>query len=264
MTPWAPLLGLGAGLLIGATSTGGGAVLTPALILLAGLPAGTVVGTDVVVSSLLKVLATALYARQGEVDWRVVFRLATGSIPGAAIGTVLLGRLDAQSLETPLRAAIALALLAAGLVAAIRLVRRASPPRTAPRGHVVWLLGLATGLLVGVTSIGSGSLLLPVLAALFPLAPRTVIGTDLAHALLLSLVASAGHALGGHVAPLLAAGILLGGIPGVVIGARLAHVLADRTLRAGLAILLVVLGVSLLAAPRHDPVVQQTAKGGAP
>ena len=124
------------------------------------------------------------------------------------------------------------------------------------------LVGLATGMLVSMTSIGSGSILLCVLVLYYPLSATTIVGTDLVHALVVSLVATAGHSLAGRVDVALAATVLVGAVPGVLIGARMAVAVPERVLRAGLAAVLIAIG---LRWPYSQPAAtRRTGRAGHP
>ncbi len=118
-------------------------------------------------------------------------------------------------------------------------------PKRIPDLPVTVSLGFFTGLLVSMTSIGSGSLLLSVLSLFYPLSAQTMVGTDLVHALLLSSAATVGHSLAGRVDVGLAAAVLVGAIPGVLLGARMAIAMPERSLRAGLAVVLIAIGIQL-------------------
>jgi uncharacterized membrane protein YfcA len=194
----------------------------------------------------MKLVGSGFYSRRGHVHFPTVLRLAAGSLPGAGVGLLLLRSVPAQSLDGFLRGALGVALLMAGGATLLRL-RRAEGPlvRSAPRTPVTVALGFLTGVLVSVTSIGSGSLLLCVLALFFPLSAPTMVGTDLAHALLLSTAAALGHLAAGRVDFALAGGVLLGALPGVWLGARFATAVPERALRIGLAALLLLTGLNL-------------------
>lgn len=242
------MVGFLVGALVGATSTGGGALLTPALVLLARVPPSIAIGSDVLIAAAMKLVGGGFYALRGEVHWQTVVRLAAGSIPGAAAGIAMLNRLPGDQLEAWLARALGWVLILAGaaLFLRVRLAERFHPARM-PAAPVTIGLGFVTGVLVSMTSVGSGSLLLCVLALGYPLAARTGVGTDLVHALVLSSAATVGHAAAGRVDVALAGAVLVGGIPGVLAGARLAIRVPERPLRASLAVVLFVLGVQLAA-----------------
>lgn len=247
MTDFAPTaIGFAAGLLVGATSTGGGALLTPALILFARVPPSIAIGSDVLVASGMKLFGGGFYALRREVHWSTVGRLAAGSIPGALVGMMILNRMPLDRLETWLTHALGVVLAAAGAALLLRLTLAGRPrPTGTPATAVTAGLGFVTGVLVSMTSVGSGSLLLCVLALGYPLRARETVGTDLVHALALSVVATLGHASAGRVDVALAGTVLAGAIPGVLTGARLATGIEERSLRAALAVVLVAIGVPL-------------------
>ena len=156
MTDFAPTaIGFAAGLLVGATSTGGGALLTPALILFARVPPSVAIGSDVLIASGLKLFGGGFYAFRREVHWPTVGRLAAGSIPGALAGMAILNRMPVDRLETWLTHALGVVLVAAGaaLLLRVTLAGRLRPRRT-PAAAVTIGLGFVTGVLVSMTSIG--------------------------------------------------------------------------------------------------------------
>jgi uncharacterized membrane protein YfcA len=239
-------IGLVVGITVGATSTGGGALLTPALVLLANVPASIAIGSDVMIASCMKFFGGSIYALRGEVHWQTVTRLASGSIPGAVMGIWILNRLPLHVIDSYLMRGLGLVLIIAGVSVVIRL-RSADDfnQRNNPRYSVTALLGFTTGVLVSMTSIGSGSLLLCVLSLYFPLRSTTIVGTDLVHALFLSSVATVGHSMAGRLDLALAGTVLIGAIPGVVIGTRVATTIPERKLRAILAAILIFVGLQL-------------------
>ncbi|MBI3099854.1 MAG: sulfite exporter TauE/SafE family protein [Planctomycetes bacterium] len=249
MLVW-PLILTGAlvGILVGLTSLGGGSVLTPALVLLLGIPPSLAVGSDVLIASVMKLVGGGVYAARRAVHWPTVLRLSSGSVPGALLGIALLNRLPKGALDLFIGRSLGVVLVLAGTATLLRLLRRPSVSEAAskpPSSPWTVLLGFVTGLLVGVTSIGSGSLLLCVLAWAWPLRSQTLVGTDLVHAFLLSSAATVGHLLSGRVDFALAGAVLAGAVPGVLIGARLTFAIPERALRTALATLLVGVGTYL-------------------
>jgi uncharacterized membrane protein YfcA len=242
----APLIGLVAGFVVGVTSTGGGALLTPALVFILRVPPSLAVGSDVLIASVTKLFGGGSYALRGQVHWPTVGRLLAGSLPGAALGIFVLNRLPAGVREHALQRGLGGVLVIAGLATLVRL-QFASRVRatTSPAAGWTAALGFVTGLLVSTTSIGSGSLLLCVLAFFFPLPAQTMVGTDLVHALILSAFATVGHLQAGRVDVFLAAAVLAGSVPGVLLGARVAHVIPERALRTVLAVILIGLGLPI-------------------
>ena len=245
MTDYVPtLIGFGAGLLVGATSTGRGAVLTPALILIARVPPSVAIGSDALIASGMKLMGGGFYALRREVHWPTVGRLGAGSIPGAMIGVAILNRMPVERLELWLTHALGIVLVVAGGALLLRLIPGTGrPARRMPAAAVTMCLGFAIGVLVSMTSVGSGSLLLCALALWYPLEAREVVGTDLVHALILSSVATLGHAAAGRVDLALTGAVLVGAVPGVLVGARLVTGVRERPLRVMLALVLVAIGV---------------------
>tara|TARA_B100001123_G_scaffold451307_1_gene630479 strand:+ start:9627 stop:10439 length:813 start_codon:yes stop_codon:yes gene_type:complete len=240
------LIGLVVGIAVGATSTGGGALLTPALILLANVPASIAIGSDVMIASCMKFFGGSIYALRGEVHWKTVTRLASGSIPGAIVGIWILNRMPLHVIDSYLTRGLGLVLIVAGVSVILRLRSNDNfNQRNNPGYGVTAFLGFITGVLVSMTSIGSGSLLLCVLSLYFPLRSTTIVGTDLVHALFLSSVATVGHSMAGRLDLALAGAVLVGAIPGVIIGTRVATALPERKLRTVLAAILVVIGLQL-------------------
>jgi uncharacterized membrane protein YfcA len=243
----AAVVGLIVGLVVGLTSMGGGALLTPALVYVLGIPASTAIGSDVLIASLTKVFGGGAYALRREVHWSMVLRLATGSLPGALLGKKLLSLAPAGSVDGLIIYGLGIALVLAGLFTLQRL-RMKTAEATGPMPHTAIIIGLGflTGVIVTVTSVGSGSLLMVVLMRIVPLRLTKLVGTDLVHAIILSAFATVLHARTGWLNYSLAAQVLVGAIPGVLIGARLATVLPDRPLRAVLAVVLATIGITLL------------------
>ena len=239
-------IGFLVGALVGATSTGGGALLTPALVLAARVPPSIAIGSDVLIAAGMKLVGGGFYALRREVHWQTAARLAAGSLPGAAAGIAILNRLPGDRLEAWLAHVLGFVLILAAAALLVRvLLAERFQPRRMPSGAATIGIGFVTGVLVSMTSVGSGSVLLCVLALGYPLAARTAVGTDLVHALVLSSAATVGHAAAGRVDVGLAGAVLVGGIPGVLVGARLATAVPERPLRAGLAVVLFVLGLQL-------------------
>ena len=240
------LIGTVVGFVVGVTSTGGGALLTPALIFVLRVPPSIAVGSDVLIASVTKLFGSGVYARRGLVHWPTVGRLFAGSLPGAILGVAILDHIPPDLREHVLQRALGVVLVLAGGASLARLCFRPRvAPAAPPSAAVTAALGFATGVLVSTTSIGSGSLLLCVLTFFFPLPAPVMVGTDLVHALLLSVVATLGHLHAGRVDFTLAGLVLAGSVPGVLLGARLAQTVPERALRATLAVVLIGLGLPI-------------------
>jgi uncharacterized membrane protein YfcA len=242
------------GILTGLTGVGGGAILTPALILL-GIPPLAAVSNDLVASLVIKPFGAVVHGRRGTVDMRLLLWMCAGSVPAAFSGALLLALVPgAQEVNAVVRTLVGVTLALTAVLMAIRLQRSRSGAvpgdetvRIRPAATVA--LGAAAGVLVGLTSIGSGSVIAAGLLLLYPrLGAARVVGTDVAHAIPLVASATLGHLLFGQVHLALAATLIAGGVPGVLIGAYLASRVPGTALRAGLAVLLVATSMTLLGA----------------
>jgi uncharacterized membrane protein YfcA len=253
------LSGFGVGIIVGLTGIGGGALMTPLLVLVFGVAPHTAVGTDLLFACITKVFGVLVHGRRGTVDWQVVRRLATGSLP-AALATVLLlayyGTSEARSEVILTGVSVALVLTATGLLFRRRLQEVGKSLRSRAPGRfkqaqpsLTVVAGAVVGLLVALTSVGAGALGTVALVYLYPFrltAPKLV-GTDLAHAIPLALVAGAGHLMLGHTDFALLANLLLGSIPGILLGSSLSTRAPEALIRNAMAaVLLVVAGRLLL------------------
>jgi uncharacterized protein len=247
------LMSFGVGILIGLTSMGGAALMAPFLILIVGVRPVTAVGTDLVYGAVTKIIGSFVHLKQGTVDLAVVRKLAFGSVPGGILGALLVILLprfthDAERFE---QRAIGFLLV---LVAVVLLARLAMGTAQAPSvkkmkflqgpGTVIW--GAIVGFCVGLTSVGSGSLLAPFLMMLYPSKTAKIVGTDVCHAAVLVSVTGIAHAASGGVEWNLIPMLLAGSIPGVLLGSRLAVYVPARSLRTGLAAVLLLTGFHML------------------
>lgn len=250
-----PVYGLVVGLLVGLTGMGGGVLMTPLLMLGLGMPATAAVGTDLAYSTLTKLVGSWQHLRQGTVDLRVVRGLAVGSLPATAIAVGLLSWLRgsyAAQVDDILKRGIGIMLSVAALLMLRRLLlQRGDHESTIDRiaSHSTAKLaaiGALGGFAVGLTSIGSGSLIIALLVMTVPLRADRLVGTDVTHAFLLVGVAAIGHLFLGDVNVGIAAKLLIGSVPGVLIGSRLTTWVPRRPLQIGLAGLLLSTAVTLL------------------
>jgi hypothetical protein len=252
-----PIYGLVVGTLVGLTGMGGGVLMTPLLVLGLGMPATAAIGTDLAYSALTKAAGTWQHWRQGTVDLRVVRALAIGSVPATlvAVGVLfLLHSVDSTAVNEFLEKFIGVMLVIAATLMLRKLWMSMSGQSEATSGRFVTYptvkliaIGVFGGFLVGMTSIGSGSLIIALLVMTISLAPEKLVGTDVAHAFLLVGAAAIAHFLVlQDVDVALAAKLLVGSIPGVLIGSRLAVWVPRRPLQAGLAVLLLTTAVTLL------------------
>jgi uncharacterized protein len=244
-----PLAGAGllVGFLVGLTGVGGGALMTPLLISTFGVSPTTAVGTDLLYASITKTVGSWRHHVSENVDWPIVLRLAAGSIPGALLLLAVLkfSYVDTDILTRWIRVGLIVALPLSGIAIVLyprlkdssqRPVDGIDPP---PRTLATVTFGFILGLLVTLTSVGSGAIGVSVLAALYPRLPaKRIVGSDVAHAVPLTLVGGLGHLSLGNVDPLLLVGLLCGSIPGILIGARVAGMVPDWLLRPILALML--------------------------
>jgi uncharacterized membrane protein YfcA len=246
MDPAIVLFGLGVGVLVGATGMGGGSLMTPLLILVFGVKPVVAVGTDLAYAAITKTVGGWRHLRKGTVFVGLAFWLALGSCPGALAGVWLLDRLRAvwgDGFDTFMLISIGSALLLTGGVVLVRALAagdQAARERSAfrlQRRHKLAALGLggSVGFVLGITSAGSGTLIAVGLILGFRLSPRRVVGTDVSHAAVLLWVAALAHIASGNVDYALASTILVGSIPGVLIGANLSTRLPQEWLRVALA-----------------------------
>ncbi|HLJ81403.1 MAG TPA: sulfite exporter TauE/SafE family protein [Ktedonobacterales bacterium] len=260
------LIGLLVGILVGFSGIGGSSFTTPLLILFLGVKPLVAVGTDLLYSAPTKLFGAIIHGRQGTVSKHTVLYLSVGGIPGALAGIAALiylqSRIRLSTLNAFIQHGVGLVLLVAAAMllltplyarwrarsaAAAKLPEgelTASRPPSLPKGRLI-VLGALVGVVVSLSSIGSGSLTLPMLGLLVPqLGLRLRVGSDIAFAALLVPVAALGHLALGDVNVLMSANLLIGSIPGVFVGSKLCKYLPDVWMRPTMG------GVLLLAASR--------------
>ncbi|HMK90309.1 MAG TPA: sulfite exporter TauE/SafE family protein [Methylocystis sp.] len=250
------LSGLLIGGLVGLTGVGGGSLMTPLLVLLFGVAPTTAVGTDLLYAAITKSNGTLVHGLNGAVDWRIVRRLAAGSIPATLLSLVLLWKLGGDShggangLVTSVLG-IALVLTGASILfrrAANRYISRYTDGLSdAQILKASIVLGATLGFLVTVSSVGAGAIGMSALVALYSRAPIVrLVGTDIAHAVPLTLLAGLGHWLLGDVDLALLASLLIGSLPGIAIASHFASKAPEQVLRPILASVMTVTGARLL------------------
>lgn len=258
------LASLGVGVVVGLTGMGGGALMTPILVLFFGIPPLTAVSSDLVAAAVMKPVGSFVHIREGNVRWSLVRWLCLGSVPAAFAGVLVarsFGRGQAVQDAISLALGIALLLAAAGLGvrAWVAMVQRArvrdgrAPAPVDVLGSLdvkplpTLVIGAAGGLVVGMTSVGSGSLIIIALMALNPgLLARQLVGTDLVQAVPLVAAAALGHVLFGDFKLAVTLPLLVGSIPGAYIGARLSSRLPGSWVRRALAFVLLASALKLL------------------
>ena len=265
---WVMVAGsFGIGIVVGLTGMGGGALMTPMMVLFFGVSPLTAVSSDLVASAVMKPVGSAVHLRHGTVHLGLVKWLTIGSVPAAFCGVLLIRALgEGEEVQHGVKVALGVALLvaAAGLVvrAYLRVVQRArvrdgrlgpdpqGPPTVRVRPVPTLVVGIIGGLIVGMTSVGSGSLIIIALMLLYPgLKASELVGTDLVQAVPLVLAAAFGHVLFGDFQLLLTGALLLGSIPGVFIGAQLSTRAPGGLVRRALAFVLTASALKLLDVP---------------
>jgi uncharacterized membrane protein YfcA len=257
INPLYSLSGLLVGMLVGMTGVGGGSLMTPLLILLFGIRPETAVGTDLLYASATKSVGTAVHGIAGSVDWRVVGLLALGSLPGTTATIYLLSTLGPWS--HAINALITMVLGVALLLTVLALLFRKSIVRMSMARmtemsveRTRWLTvvtGFALGVLVTISSVGAGALGVTALIFLYPRLPMVrIVGSDIAHAVPLTLAAGLGHWLLGGLDFMLLRSLLIGSIPGIVIGSVIATRVPEAILRMVLAAVLAVVAARMFLA----------------
>jgi len=249
------LTGFCVGALVGMTGVGGGSLMTPLLILLFGIHPIVAVGTDLLYAAVTKSVGTLVHGYAHTIDWRVVRRLATGSVPMAIFTLGVLSFFDLSSLHAA--RLINRALGATLLVTALALVFRASllgyfgaySPEMSPRrtAALTVVMGGILGVLVSISSVGAGAMGVTALIILYPqLSTPRIVGSDIAHAVPLTLIAGIGHWILGSVDTVILGSLLTGSIPGIVIGSCMTIRMPDQDLRLALAAVLFIVGGRLV------------------
>jgi len=242
------------GALVGVTGVGGGSLMTPILILLFGVSPATAVGTDLLFAAVTKTVGSIVHGYNETIDWRVVRRLAIGSIPATALALIVLASLNAKGggahgLITGVLS-VALLLTAGVLIARNRLYSRyaqrlaALDDRTI--GRLTIAMGAALGLMVTFSSVGAGAIGVTALVLLYPrVSTARIVGSDIAHAVPLTLIAGLGHGAMGSLDAHALLSLLAGSIPGIFVGSSIAARIPDAALRYVLAAVLIVVGSKL-------------------
>jgi uncharacterized protein len=229
------------GFLVGMTGAGGGALMTPMLILLFAVKPSTAISSDLVAAVVMRPIGAAVHLRKGTVNLRLVGWMVLGSVPMAFLGTYLLHLIgNAKSAENTIQIALGAALLlgAAAMVLRFALDARRGGPReavvhgVAVRPLPTVVIGMIGGIVVGITSVGSGSLMIVLLLFLYPLlGANQLVGTDLTQAVPLTLAAALGALAFGHVEVSVTASLIIGSVPAVLVGSFLSSRVPDRYIR---------------------------------
>ena len=252
------LAGLGVGFIIGLTGMGGGALMTPVLVIFFHVPASSAISSDIVASFFLKPIGGGVHIRKRTVNWTLVRWLAVGSVPAAFAGSYVIDHVASKGVENDVKQILGAVLL---LAAAAMLVKIAVQSRRGPVPDVMMdqrlvrplptaIIGMIGGFMVGLTSVGSGSLIIVMLMLLYPtLSSREMVGTDLVQAIPLVAAAAIGHLLFGNLALGLTLSVLVGAMPGVYFGAHVSARASDRYIRPVLVAVLAISSLKLLDVP---------------
>lgn len=255
INPLYSLSGFVVGMLVGFTGVGGGSLMTPLLVMAFGIHPTTAVGTDLLYAAATKSVGTAVHGVKRTVDWGIVGRLAAGSVPAAALTLWWLAHLG-KKLDAShglITSVLGGALILTAVAILFRKIiidffaRRAAEENPGRTTALTILLGAILGVLVSISSVGAGAIGMTVLLVLYPRLPvAKLVGSDIAHAVPLTLLAGAGHWAMGSVDFHLLVSLLTGSIPGIIIGSLLSARASDRVLRPVLASVLALVGVKLL------------------
>jgi uncharacterized membrane protein YfcA len=248
--------GFAVGLLVGLTGVGGGSLMTPLLVLLFGLDARVAVGTDLIYASLTKAAGSVVHGSAGTIDWRVTGHLAAGSLPASilTIAAIYLVGPTGKHLSAIITAVLGAALIVTAICVfsrplLLRLLRAVAPAAIFEhRTLATVLVGALLGVLVSISSVGAGAIGMTALVLLYPEVPvARLVGSDIAHAVPLTLVAGTGHWLLGSVDGAILVSLLLGSVPGIALGSLLAARVPEAVLRPALAATLAVVGIRMLS-----------------
>jgi uncharacterized protein len=254
LQPLYTTVGFAVGLLVGLTGVGGGSLMTPILILLFGIHPATAVGTDLLYAAVTKTAGSMVHGYNRTVDWRVVRRLAAGSVPLTAVTMVALGyvNINGTAAREVTAGVLTVALFATALTLGFRerIVTRyaervgaLAPERIAALTVAV---GAVLGILVSISSVGAGAIGVTALIVLYPRLPTArIVGSDIAHAVPLTLVAGVGHWFLGSINLEVLVSLLVGSVPGILIGSYAAGRIPERVLRIALAAVLIVVAAKL-------------------
>jgi uncharacterized membrane protein YfcA len=249
------LSGFLVGLLVGLTGVGGGSLMTPLLILFFGIHSSTAVGSDLLYAATTKAVGTSVHGFRGSVDWRIVGRLMTGSLPLTLITIVLCSVLGIRHHNSHFLnecLGVVLVFTACFVIFQTQVTGffGSSLGKIGERQRTLLtvLVGAMLGIMVTLTSVGAGAIGVTALIVLYPkLSPAQIVGSDIAHAVPLTLLAGIGHWWLGDVNFGLVGALLLGSIPGVILGSLWSTRMPDRSLRLAMAAVLLVVGVRLIA-----------------
>ncbi|HZU20744.1 MAG TPA: sulfite exporter TauE/SafE family protein [Gaiellaceae bacterium] len=260
------LAGLLVGALVGMTGMGGGSLMTPMLILLFGFDPKTAVGTDILHGAVFKSFGAWRHRRLGNVHVPLAVWMLLGSAPLSLVGVQIASSFSTAT-QDAMSQVVGGALIAGGIGFAIKTFLHgyhgdAALHLTGRQKAIAVAIGASCGFVVGLTSVGSGTFFGLAMLLVYPLTAQRIVGTDMLHAALLLWVAGMGHLLHGNVDLHAMAWLLVGSIPGVIVGSHLSIRVPDRALRVAFAFVLVLSGVKLVKVPNADTIVEVGAALG--
>jgi uncharacterized protein len=262
MDPAIVFFGFGVGFLVGMTGMGGGSLMTPLLVLLFGIKPTTAIGTDIFYAAVTKTAGGWRHLKLKTVNIPLVWWMAAGSVPSAIVGVWVLDLLERRlgdQLDATVFAILAACLMVVGAATLLRSLFLADKIQERDdfemhTRHKVAAVGIgaSTGFVIGLSSAGSGTLIAIMLIAIYRLTPQRVVGTDVVHAAILLWAAGIAHIVGGNVDFPLAANIMIGSIPGVILGSNLSVKWPQGALRYALGIVLIAAGVTIMSKADGD------------
>jgi uncharacterized membrane protein YfcA len=262
MDPAIILFGFGVGFLVGLTGMGGGSIMTPLLVLIFGIKPTTAIGTDIAYAAVTKSAGSWRHLKLRTVNLPLVYWLAIGSVPMAVLGVFVLDILERKlgdQLDETVFAILAACLLVVGAATLLRgfflakKIQERDDFELHTRHKVAAVgIGATTGFIIGLSSAGSGTLIGMMLLTVYRLRPQKVVGTDVVHAALLLWAAGIAHAISGNVDYGLTVNILIGSVPGVIIGSQLSVKWPQGVLRGALGVVLIAAGVTIMNKANTD------------
>lgn len=250
--------GLVVGIAVGATGVGGGSLMTPILIMFYGISPALAVGTDLLFASISKAFGVVLHGRNGSLDWRIVRWMATGSVPATFLTLLFLHNFPkGDQLDDIIKLTLAIAIIITATFALfqdqlMRLIKRGNGGEIRELSErkqfqFTVLSGILVGTLVTISSVGAGVIGMMLLLLIYPKhAPIRLVGSDLAHAVIITGIAGIGHASLGTVNYSLLGYLLIGALPGIYIGSKIGFRLSEKLLKRVIAGLLIFIGSTML------------------
>jgi uncharacterized protein len=262
MDPKIVFFGFGVGFLVGMTGMGGGSLMTPLLVLLFGIKPTTAIGTDIAYAAITKTAGGWRHLKLKTVNMPLVYWMAIGSVPLAILGVWILDLLKRKlgdQLDETVFAILAACLLVVGAATLLRglflakKIQERDDFEMHTRHKVAAVgIGATTGFVIGLSSAGSGTLIGMMLLTVYRLRPQKVVGTDVVHAAILLWAAGIAHAIGGNVDYGLMGNILVGSVPGVIIGSQLSVKWPQGVLRGALGVILIAAGLTIMSKADTD------------